>query len=53
VLANTKASKIATGKNAGQVSQVKFETDQKVLATTQAKVAELLSKYPLYPGLDF
>jgi glycine hydroxymethyltransferase len=53
VLSNTKASNIATGKNAGQVSQVKFETDQKVLATTQAKVAELLSKYPLYPGLDF
>jgi glycine hydroxymethyltransferase len=52
VLANTKASTIATGANAGKPSQVKYEIDGKVLAATQAKVAELLAKFPLYPGID-
>ena len=35
-----------------QPSQVKFETDAKVVAAAQARVADLLARYPLYPGID-
>ena len=52
VLAATKPSAIESGKNAGQPSQVKFATDEKVLGRAQARVKELLTKYPLYPGID-
>jgi glycine hydroxymethyltransferase len=52
VLSATKPALIASGVNAGQPSQVKFTTDPKVLASAQARVAELLAKYPLYPGIE-
>jgi glycine hydroxymethyltransferase len=48
VLAATRAS----GRKDGQISQVKFESDTKVVAAAQARVADLLKRYPLYPGID-
>lgn len=53
VLAATKPAAIDSGKNAGQPSQVKFTTDDKALGKAKARVSELLTKHPLYPGLDF
>ena len=48
VLAATRAS----GRKDGQVSQVKFESDPKVVASAQARVKELLARHPLYPGIE-
>lgn len=47
VLSHTKA-----GMKGDQVSQVKFETEPAAVARAQARVRDLLAKYPLYPGLD-
>jgi glycine hydroxymethyltransferase len=42
----------AAGKKDGQPSQVKFETEPKALATARARVAELIGRFPLYPGIE-
>jgi glycine hydroxymethyltransferase len=39
-------------KNDGQPSQVKYETDAKALEAARKRVAELIARYPLYPGLE-
>ena len=39
-------------KKDGQPSQVKFETDPKVVAAAKARVADLLARHPLYPGIE-
>jgi glycine hydroxymethyltransferase len=48
VLAATKAA----GKKDGQPSLVKYEVEPKVLAAARARVADLLARYPLYPGIE-
>jgi glycine hydroxymethyltransferase len=48
VLAATKAA----NKNDGQPSQVKYETDAKVLEAARKRVAELIARHPLYPGVE-
>jgi glycine hydroxymethyltransferase len=48
VLAATKAG----GKKGGEPSQVKFESDKSVVEAARARVAELLARHPLYPGID-
>jgi len=52
VLANTKPEKIVEGKNAGQASKAKYNIDQNVKATVQARVKALLDRFPVYPELD-
>jgi glycine hydroxymethyltransferase len=52
VLSATSTAKIESGKNAGQTSQVKFTTDAKVVERAQARVRELLARYPLYPEIE-
>jgi glycine hydroxymethyltransferase len=48
VLAATKAA----GKKDGEPSQVKFETEQSALEAARRRVSELLTRHPLYPGID-
>jgi glycine hydroxymethyltransferase len=48
LLAATKAS----GRKSGELSQVKFETERRVLENARARVAELLVRHPLYPGIE-
>jgi glycine hydroxymethyltransferase len=48
VLAATKPA----DKKDGQPSQVKFETEPKALASARARVAELIGRFPLYPGIE-
>ncbi len=47
VLAATKAGR----KKDGDPSQVNFETDPKVVAKARARVADLLTRHPLYPEI--
>jgi glycine hydroxymethyltransferase len=48
VLASTKAG----GKKDGEPSQVKFETEPGVVDAARSRVADLLARHPLYPGID-
>jgi glycine hydroxymethyltransferase len=48
VLVATKAA----GKKDGEPSQVKFETEPKAVEAARARVAALLARHPLYPGLE-
>jgi len=48
VLAATSSSK----KKDGTASQVNYETDPAVIRAAKARVADLLAKHPLYPGID-
>jgi glycine hydroxymethyltransferase len=48
VLAATRAA----SKKDGQPSQVKFETEPKVLAAARARVGELIGRFPLYPEIE-
>jgi glycine hydroxymethyltransferase len=48
VLAATKTA----GKKDGQPSQVKFDTEPKAVEAARARVADLLARHPLYPGID-
>jgi len=52
VLAVTKPVTLTKGKNAGKNSQVKFQTDDKVLESARARVHDLIAKHPLYPGIE-
>ena len=52
ILSNTRASKITKGKSAGQMSKARFKVEDASLADAQAKVADLLNRFPLYPELD-
>jgi glycine hydroxymethyltransferase len=52
VLANTSASKITKGRNAGTLSKARYRTDEAALQQAQTQVSKLLAKFPLYPEID-
>ena len=52
ILSNTRATKITKGKSAGQMSKARFKVEDSALATARERIADLLSRYPLYPELD-
>jgi len=52
VLGNTTPTTVATGKQAGQKSRVKFDLDPKIAADAHQHISALLDRYPLYPELD-
>jgi glycine hydroxymethyltransferase len=52
VLNNTAPGTIAEGPNAGKPSQVRFELEDAIARQARARVAELLTQFPLYPQLD-
>jgi len=43
---------VAQKKKDGEPSQVKFDTEDKVLLAARAQVKELLARHPLYPGIE-
>jgi len=51
-LSATKPTMITKGKEAGQPSKAKFELDEAVRSKTVARAKDLLSRFPLYPGID-
>ena len=51
-LSNTKAALLTTGDNAGKPSKRKYTLDQSSHNEAQARVHDLLSRFPLYPMLD-
>ena len=52
VLSHTEPSMITKGKNAGQFSKARYSVDAEALEDARSRVAELLSRFPLYPELD-
>jgi len=52
VLANTSASKITKGRNAGTLSKARYHTDEAALQQAQKQVSELLARFPVYPEID-
>jgi glycine hydroxymethyltransferase len=52
VLANTRASKITKGRNAGTLSKARYRTDEDALQQAQEQVSELLARFPVYPEID-
>tara|TARA_B110000037_G_C17103562_1_gene498975 strand:+ start:238 stop:1764 length:1527 start_codon:yes stop_codon:yes gene_type:complete len=52
ILSNTKAVTLASGKNAGQPSKVKYTIADGVREEAKERVTALLSKFVLYPSLD-
>jgi len=52
ILCNAKPKLKTKGKDKGQKSLVKYTLEQSVIEEARAKVADLLSRYPLYPELD-
>ncbi len=51
VLKATTAGTVASGPNQGKPSLVQFRLDEKVADAARARVAELLGRHPLYPGI--
>ena len=52
VLGNTTPTTIASGKQAGQTSRVKFDLDARIVADARQHIQRLLDRHPLYPELD-
>jgi glycine hydroxymethyltransferase len=52
ILHSVLAATRAAGKKDGQPSQVKFESEPKAVEAARARVADLLARHPLYPGID-
>ena len=52
VLTATKPRTITKGRLAGQLSKARATTDAETVETARARVADLLSAFPLYPDLD-
>ncbi|MBD5782165.1 glycine hydroxymethyltransferase [Pelagicoccus sp. NFK12] len=52
ILSNTKPATIASGKNAGQPSKVKYELSDEVIAEARGRVKALLDEFVLYPEID-
>lgn len=52
ILSNTKPALIASGKNAGKQSKVKYELSESVIAEARNRVKALLDEFVLYPELD-
>jgi glycine hydroxymethyltransferase len=52
VLAATSPGTVASGPNRGKPSLVQFELDPTVVDMAQTRVADLLTRHPLYPEID-
>ena len=52
VLKGTKPRTLTSGKNAGKLSKVKWDTDSAVQQEVRRAVQDLLAQFPLYPELD-
>ena len=52
VLAATKPRTLTKGKNAGKPSQVKFDTEAQATEGAKTRVADLLARHRLYPGIE-
>lgn len=52
VLSATKATILTKGKSAGKPSLSKFTTDEQVRNNAASTAKELLTKFPLYPGVE-
>lgn len=52
VLAGTRAETIKEGRNSGQTSKANYSTDAKAVDEARSRVADLMQKFPLYPGID-
>ena len=52
VLGQTEPAPIPSGPNAGKPSKMKFALDEHVAAEARGRVADLLSRFPVYPELD-
>ena len=52
VLAAAEPATIATGRQAGNLSQARYNLDPTVLNDAQTRVESLLSRYTLYPEID-
>jgi glycine hydroxymethyltransferase len=52
VLSHTKPTRVAIGKNCGELSKAKYEIEPAVKATAQERVRQLLRQFPVYPQLD-
>ncbi len=52
ILSNTKPATIASGKNAGKQSKVKYDLPAGVIEEARARVKALLDRFVLYPELD-
>jgi glycine hydroxymethyltransferase len=48
----TQAGTIAKGANAGKPSPTKYTLDEKVRESAAARAQELLTRFPLYPGIE-
>jgi glycine hydroxymethyltransferase len=52
VLANTKPTTIASGKNAGKQSKAKYTIDDTARQEARDRITALLGRFPVYPELD-
>ena len=52
VLANTKATTVQKGPEAGQQSRARFETSKAAAEAARERVAALLGRFPVYPEID-
>jgi glycine hydroxymethyltransferase len=52
VLSSTKPTEITRGKSAGTLSKARYRLDSDALDGARSRVADLLSRHPLYPELD-
>jgi glycine hydroxymethyltransferase len=52
VLHECRPGVIASGPNRGKPSLVQFDLDPAVADEANARVADLLARHPLYPGID-
>jgi len=52
VLSNTSPKILTKGTNAGKPSKAKYTIEPQAKAEAQKRVAALLKRFPVYPGLD-
>ncbi|WGK69497.1 glycine hydroxymethyltransferase [Candidatus Haliotispira prima] len=52
VLKSTKPTMLTQGKNAGQLSKIKYHIDDTVQQEVIGAIRDMLARYPLYPELD-
>jgi len=52
ILSNTTPATVASGKNAGRQSKVKYDLPEGVVAEARGRVKALLDAFALYPQLD-
>jgi glycine hydroxymethyltransferase len=52
VLTNASAGVVASGPNQGKPSLVQYVIDDTIVSGARSRVDDLLSQYPLYPGIE-